>query len=441
MSCVTSSPDQLAIEQLHERMLVLSRQEREATLSVIDHLIEIESLRVHQRRGHSSLYTYCINELGYSRRSAHLRIVAARTVRRWPRVKRLLKDRRLTLSTLAAVADSLTPVNYRALLNRVCGKSHPEVERILAELRGVKPARERISQITTVAKGDSGVGTKLGLGRREPGGPSTPDSQSIERKSITPAEFTGETRTPQPAQNTTDNTRRVEQRYQYEFSGSEAFMRKYQKAASLLSNRLPKGVTIEAIFELLLDDYLDRNDPARREQRREARRIRARGDNGNAGNAGNAGTTSNAGNAGNAGNTSNNGDPGETGNPGDSGRPALGQEPTTGTDASPPDGVDGIPGHAESMGGAERRASAERRIPAEMRDRVHVRDEGQCTFRGHDGQRCGETRHLHIDHIVPWSLGGPHEPSNLRLLCAAHNQLQADRAFGTGHMARFRRHE
>jgi hypothetical protein len=405
-------------------MLVLSRQEREATLSVVDHLIEIYSLRVHQRRGHSSLYTYCINELGYSRRSAHLRIVAARTIRRWPRVRRLLEERRLTLSTLAAVSDSLTPDNYRALLNRVCGKSHQEVERILAELRGVRPARERISQITTVARGDSGVGTKLGLGRRgvaQAGdSPTTSDSQSTADKSITAAEFTSETRAPQTAAKTQDNTRRVERRYRYEFSGSEKFMRKYQKAASLLSNRLPAGVTIEAVFELLLDDYLERNDPAQREERRQARRVRV-----HKSSAGN-GNSSGSGNGNNNGETS----CGATG--------SVPVEPAESIGSAGSSGSAESTGSAGSAGATESRGSVGRRIPTALRDQIHVRDGGRCTFRSPGGERCEETQRLHIDHIVPWALGGASVPENLRLLCAGHNQLQADRHFGTEHVDRRR---
>lgn len=69
-------------------------------------------------------------------------------------------------------------------------------------------------------------------------------------------------------------------------------------------------------------------------------------------------------------------------------------------------------------------------ISARTRDAVFVRDKGRCTYVGANGRRCGETRHLHIDHITPVARNGTNDPSNLRLLCARHNQLEAERTLG-----------
>jgi 5-methylcytosine-specific restriction endonuclease McrA len=71
-----------------------------------------------------------------------------------------------------------------------------------------------------------------------------------------------------------------------------------------------------------------------------------------------------------------------------------------------------------------------RHVPDEIRDQVFVRDGGQCTFVGAEGTRCQSKKGLQIDHIVPYAAGGTHDPSNLRLLCSAHNRLMAERALG-----------
>lgn len=71
-----------------------------------------------------------------------------------------------------------------------------------------------------------------------------------------------------------------------------------------------------------------------------------------------------------------------------------------------------------------------RHIPAAIKNEVQRRDNGQCTFVGLEGTRCGETLGLEIDHIEPYALGGSHEVKNLRLLCPAHNRLLAERVFG-----------
>jgi 5-methylcytosine-specific restriction endonuclease McrA len=71
-----------------------------------------------------------------------------------------------------------------------------------------------------------------------------------------------------------------------------------------------------------------------------------------------------------------------------------------------------------------------RHIPDEVRDMVFVRDQGQCSFVAGDGTRCQCRKGLQIDHIKPFANGGRHDPSNLRLLCAAHNRLAAEQTMG-----------
>jgi 5-methylcytosine-specific restriction endonuclease McrA len=71
-----------------------------------------------------------------------------------------------------------------------------------------------------------------------------------------------------------------------------------------------------------------------------------------------------------------------------------------------------------------------RRIPKATRDVVMLRDREQCTFVGRDGHRCTAKNNLQIDHIRPWALGGTHDPSNLRVLCAAHNRYRSQQTFG-----------
>jgi 5-methylcytosine-specific restriction endonuclease McrA len=85
------------------------------------------------------------------------------------------------------------------------------------------------------------------------------------------------------------------------------------------------------------------------------------------------------------------------------------------------------------------RTSGRPPIPARTRDAVFARDNSQCTYVGAGGRRCGETRRLHVDHVIPVAHGGTHDAANLRLLCAQHNQLEADRVLGKGVMDQYRR--
>lgn len=72
-----------------------------------------------------------------------------------------------------------------------------------------------------------------------------------------------------------------------------------------------------------------------------------------------------------------------------------------------------------------------RYIAKAIRQTVWQRDQGRCQFRDPlTKHRCDSRHLLQIDHIRPWALGGDHDPDNLRLLCATHNQLAAEQTFG-----------
>ncbi|MEJ2721766.1 MAG: HNH endonuclease signature motif containing protein, partial [bacterium] len=71
-----------------------------------------------------------------------------------------------------------------------------------------------------------------------------------------------------------------------------------------------------------------------------------------------------------------------------------------------------------------------RHIPGKTRDAVFVRDKNCCTHVGSNGKRCTSTYRLHVDHIIPYARGGTNALSNLRLLCAKHNKLEAKRVYG-----------
>ena len=79
-----------------------------------------------------------------------------------------------------------------------------------------------------------------------------------------------------------------------------------------------------------------------------------------------------------------------------------------------------------------------RHISADVRAEVYKRDGGVCTFVSDDGQRCGCRHALEYDHIVAVADGGASTVENLRLLCPAHNQLEAERRFGTGFIEQHR---
>lgn len=59
-------------------------------------------------------------------------------------------------------------------------------------------------------------------------------------------------------------------------------------------------------------------------------------------------------------------------------------------------------------------------IPDVVKARVYARDNFTC-------QKCGATSDLTLDHIKPWSTGGPDTEDNLRVLCRSCNSRKGDR--------------
>jgi len=75
-------------------------------------------------------------------------------------------------------------------------------------------------------------------------------------------------------------------------------------------------------------------------------------------------------------------------------------------------------------------------VPNAVLREIAERDGLQCTYRGPNGCRCTARAFLQVHHEQPWARGGQETVDNLRLLCAAHNQLLAERDFGMVHESR-----
>jgi 5-methylcytosine-specific restriction endonuclease McrA len=84
-------------------------------------------------------------------------------------------------------------------------------------------------------------------------------------------------------------------------------------------------------------------------------------------------------------------------------------------------------------------SSGVRHIPAHVRRAVRERDGCRCTFTSDTGHRCDARKFLEFDHVVPVARGGGSTIANVRLRCRAHNQLEAERAFGVELMNRRRK--
>ena len=80
-----------------------------------------------------------------------------------------------------------------------------------------------------------------------------------------------------------------------------------------------------------------------------------------------------------------------------------------------------------------------RRMTSDVKEQVWERDGGRCTYAGEEGRRCVSTWQVEFAHLIDVADGGDSTVGNIRCLCRAHNQLEAELRFGAGFMEEKRR--
>ena len=356
------------------RIKRLSGVERTFTLRVLECLIEIEWRKLHFALGYSSMFNFCTSGLGYSGSAAGRRIQAARTVARFPEIMQLLQANEVNVCTVSRVSRIVTPRNKDEVLARIRRKTLDEVIALVAEYRLPEAViLDRVRDVV-VAPPRSPLLESMPWRKSSSFASSNTRPPKDDTSASMPMPDSGDDAPNATSSEPSDSAPPpgtlegdLQHRIILRFGVSAAFMAKLDRIRALAWHRLPANATLEHVFELVLDDTLKRSDPVlRREQR--SRRELAR---------------------------------------------------TETVQSSP-----------SSTPGSQADSPNPRQIPLRMRDDVFARDHGRCTFVGPDGRRCDATRGLQIDHIVPVAQGGTGEIGNLRLLCAQHNRLLAERLLG-----------
>jgi 5-methylcytosine-specific restriction endonuclease McrA len=364
----------LSDNDILSRTRALTVQERTTTLLLLAHLNEIERRRLHLKQGYASMFDYCTTGLGYSASAASRRIRVARCIARFPEVCGLLESNEVNLSTISQVSRILSPENKDRVLAQIRGRSQREVEAVVAEYEprvAIPPDRVR----TVVMRVP--VGTTQGPGK-EKEAQNTPvlvcrTAEEHNRNGCN----SDSPSCPQADTPMASATPKLERRALIQFSASEAFMAKLETIRSLAWHRLPANPSLEQLFELAMDHFIEKEDPSARKERREKREDRSHAKGG------------------------------------------MKREPRPAGERS-----SGTP-----------RPARPRHVAAAVKDEVFTRDRGRCSYVGASGRRCASTRALQIDHVEPIARGGKSTPGNLRLLCAFHNRLEAERILGNRWLA------
>src|SRR5574341_1226951 len=339
-------------------------------------LADFDAERRWQELGYTSLFYFLHRELGMSKGAAHYRKTAAELLRRVPEVVEPLRDGRLCITTIIALAKVLTPENREEVLPRFFNCSRQEAKAVSAELCPAEAAPHRTvvtaSPVIPGAPRTLALEAVAGVQPVEPemsmAAASVPSSPA--REDPPPSAPTAPVPPRGTAEPLTADLRRLH------VTVSRRFIEKLEAARDALSHSHP-GADVEAILEAGLDLVIERAAK----------------------------------------------------------RKGLVKRPRTATKAPSP-GLSraGAGERGDGPGGEGRDAG---HIPAAVMREVWIRDEGRCQWKLENGEICGSTHRLQFDHVVPRALGGTSTVASVRILCQGHNLLAARRIFGDALMDRY----
>jgi hypothetical protein len=361
---------------------VLTR-DRSLTAELLHVLAEVDRRRLWAEAGYSSLYAFCVGELGFSEDAAFKRMRAARLARRFPIVLDMVADGRLHLSALVLLHPHITSRNATELLSLAVQKTKREIRAMLAEHFPQRDVPTVITPLATLgefrqlAPGPVGEAVTcwgatlpvVAVGRIG----SAAAAPELAPGPVGAGGTCGSSPTPElapglvgvrgdPPAACSRVAALAPERYALQLTMPKALHDKLRYAQELLSHSMP-GAEIPSVLELALDALI-----AKLEKTRFAATDRPRTQN----------------------------------------------------------------------SGSSRRPARSRHIPARVKREVWKRDQGRCAFVSESGRRCESREHLEYDHVEPVAKGGESTTVNVRLLCRAHNQLEAGRAFGEGYMHEIR---
>jgi hypothetical protein len=260
----------LSDKELINRLLELVGKEREITLRILPHLVEVHRRGLYLGKGYGTLYEYCKGELGYTDASAWRRVRAALAIHRCPEAYRFLERGRVNMCTLGRISNFITP----ELLWEICDKSKAEVELIAAAYDAKGAVRDRTRPVMVPKVVEPRINTGLASSRVSQVAAEAPDHRnSDELRSEVRLTAESECAATSLRSEVTTTGARLEFQRKWKLEGvvSDPVKRKLDRCKSLLSNKYPGGVDYDTLLNELTEMFLDRKDPERRIERREKR--------------------------------------------------------------------------------------------------------------------------------------------------------------------------
>jgi hypothetical protein len=120
---------------LDRRLADLVRSERHLVVQFVVELAGFARRELYRELGYTSLFYYCVRQLGLSKSSAFRRSEVARLIARFPVIADRLGEGRLSIRALIELREVLTEENHAGVLTRAEGKSQEEAQMLAVEYK------------------------------------------------------------------------------------------------------------------------------------------------------------------------------------------------------------------------------------------------------------------------------------------------------------------
>ena len=249
-------------EELEAALKFLAEREKHNLAKLLAHLAEYDRRQLCVKRGHSTLFFYCVQALGYDEGGAFRRIRAARVARKWPEVLEMIQQGMLHLTALIVLHPLLTDQNRKDLFRAASGKTRRQLEAMVAEKMPQGPHADFVRRVP-VAGGwtispSSPPGVIEAVSPLESGTP--PASASVFAAADAPA--SPEIKAPRPWEWQAIMPIAMD-RVRIGFDAGTAVMRMIDRARQILRHKYPEG-RLEDVVKEALEVLLDRKDPQRK---------------------------------------------------------------------------------------------------------------------------------------------------------------------------------
>jgi hypothetical protein len=335
-------------KQLHEKALSIAKNYHRCEIELIDIIEKVDNYKIFYTFGYSSLYSYVADYLGLSKDVAAIFINVARKTREVPALKEEIKNGALSVSKARRMTAVLTVENQEHWLHLAKTQSKAILEKEVAK---VNPKLAVLTKAQFVHA-----------------------SVEVKDKAV---------------------IKKIDQvvRVQLQVGVSEKIMLKLRRAQDILSQKMKQSVDLEQTLDVMLDTYLDKQDPVRKAERQmirgKVKKVKSV--------------------------------PGHN-------IEKEGLDQKTLDQAHPEARVQSADQSISQSTNenANQNTKQHKRAPftAIIKHQVNLKYHGRCGHIDNQGKRCSQSRFLEIHHKKPVSQGGSNDIDNLILYCHGHHKME-----------------